>query len=249
MLALIRATELKLQAVRQVVLLWPDSMLVNEAQSADLDTLLSELPRDADRTLIAEQATPTLESFIERFALKPRRLTHGVSVEFAPRQVGYIVVAAEQRAAALQRLLDARDAIDVAVVVDDEQSSREAAAALAALGEDAGAVLNPGDVTAASLIVWFGPPRGAVRVAELLAATAETCEMVLLATPAELQRFRALSAALTLNPVSLPQATDAAAQRVRALRDELSSMLRREPMDAELATIEPLLATHIWVQP
>ena len=244
LLALVRATELKLQGVRQIVLLWPDSMLVNEAQSADLDTLLSELPRDADRALIAEQATPTLESFIERFALKPRRLTHGVSVEFAPRQVGYVIVAAEQRAAALQRLLDARDATDVAVIVDDEQSSREAAAALAALGEDTGAVLNPGDVTAASLIVWYGPPRGAVRVAELLAATPERSEVVLLATPAELQRFRTLSPALTLDPASLPQPTDAAAQRVRALRDELSSLLRREPMDAELATIEPLLASH-----
>ncbi|HEV8363687.1 MAG TPA: DbpA RNA binding domain-containing protein [Gemmatimonadaceae bacterium] len=244
LLALVRATELKLQGVRQVVLLWPDSMLVNEAQSADLDTLLSELPRDADRTLIAEQATPTLESFIERFALKPRRLTHSVSVAIPPRQVGYVIVAAEQRAAALQRLLDTRDATDVAVVVDDEQSSREVAAALAALGEDAGAVLNPRDVTAASLIVWYGPPRGAVRVAELLAATAETSETVLLATPAELQRFRTLSPALTLNPASLPQPTDAAAQRVRALRDELSSLLRREPMDAELATIEPLLANH-----
>jgi len=244
LLALVRATELKLHSVRQVVLLWPDSMLVNEAQAADLDTLLSELPRDADRTLIAELATPTLESFIERFALKPRRLTHGVAVDIPARQVGYVIVAAEQRAAALQRLLDARDATDVAIVVADEQSSREAAAALAALGEDAGAVLSPGDVTAASLVVWYGPPRGAARVAELIAATAETSEIVLLATPAELQRFRTLSPAMTLSPASLPQPTDAAAQRVRALRDELSSLLRREPMDAELATIEPLLASH-----
>jgi ATP-dependent RNA helicase DeaD len=56
--------------------------------------------------------------------------------------------------------------------------------------------------------------------------------------------MRALSPALTFSPASFPQATDAAAQRVRALRDELSSLLRREPVDAELATVEPLLASH-----
>lgn len=244
LLALVRATELKLQSVRQVVIVWPESMLADETQSADLDTLLSELPRDADRALIAEQATPVLESFIERIALKPRRLTHAVAIDIAPRQLGYIIVAAEQRASALQRLLDARDTSDVAVVTEDEQTAREAAAAIAALGEDPAAVLNPGDAPTASLVVWYGPPRGAQRVAALLSATSEASEIVLLATAGELQRIRTLSPALTLSPASFPQPTDAAAQRVRALRDELTSLLRREPMDAELATIEPLLANH-----
>jgi len=244
LLALVRATELKLQGVRQVVLLWPDAMLTDEAQSADLDTLLSELPRDADRTLIAEQATPALESFIERIALKPRRLTHGIAVDIPTRQIAYVIVAGELRAQALQRLLDARDVSDVAVVADDDLATREASDAIVALGEDTATVLHPGAVTAASLIVWYGPPRGATRVAALLAAARDTSEIVLLTTAAELQRMRALSPALTLNPASFPHATDAAAQRVRALRDELSALLRREPMDAELATIEPLLATH-----
>jgi ATP-dependent RNA helicase DeaD len=244
LLALVRATELKLQGVRQVVILWPESMLTDETLSADLDTLLSELPRDADRTLIAEHATPVLESFIERIALKPRRLTHAVAIDIPPRQLGYVIVAAEQRVAALQRLLDARDTSDVAVVADDEHAAREAGDAIAALGENAAAVLNPGDAPAASLVVWYGPPRGAQRVAALLSATSEASEIVLLATAVELQRMRALSPALALSPASFPQPTDAAAQRVRALRDELTSLLRREPMDAELATIEPLLATH-----
>ncbi len=244
LLALVRATELKLQEVRQVVLLWPDAMLTHEAQSADLDTLLSELPRDADRTLIAEQASPVLESFIERIALKPRRLTHAIAIDIAPRQVGYVIVAAEQRAQALQRLLDARDVSDAAVVADDERAAREVRDALAALGEDTASVLNPGDVTAAALVVWYGLPRGTTRVTALLAAAPDTSEIVLLTTASELQRMRALSPALTLSPANFPQPTDAAAQRVRALRDELSALIRREPMDAELATIEPLLVNH-----
>lgn len=244
LLTLVRATELKLQDVRQIVLLWPESMLSNESQSADLDTLLSELARDADRIIIAEQATPALESLIERMALKPRRLTHGVALDVPVREIGYVLVAAEQRAATLQRLIDARDVADVAVVADDETSAREASRALAALGEPAAAVLAPNDVTAAALVVWYGPPRGVARVAALLGAAKDVTEIVLLATPAELPRMRALSPALTLKPAYFPQATDAAAERQRTLREELSTLLRREPVDAELATIEPLLALH-----
>lgn len=246
LLALVRATALKLGSVRQLVLLWPELMLANETQSADMDTLLSELPRDAERTLIAEQDSPALESFVERIALKPRRLVHGTALQIPARQLGYVIVAAEQRAAALQRLLDARDASDYAVVADDERAAQEAAHALATLGEDAAAALvAPNGAAAAQLVVWYGLPRDAERTAALLlAANKSSTEIVLLATPSELRTLRALSSSLTLSPASFPQPTDAAAQRVRALREELSALLRREPMDAELATIEPLLVSH-----
>lgn len=243
LLALVRTTHLKLERVRHALLLWPDSILLDERQSSELETLLAELPRDTERTIIAERESPELESLIERVALKPRRITHA-STEIPARQLGYVIVAAEQRNAALQRLIDARDAADVVVVADDDKAAGEALQALTALGEGAVSLLAPAEIASASLIVWYGPPRGPARVAELLAAADASSEVVLLATPAELRRMRALSASLTFNPVSFAQATDAAAQRVKALRDELSGMLRREPMDAELAILEPLLVHH-----
>jgi ATP-dependent RNA helicase DeaD len=93
----------------------------------------------------------------------------------------------------------------------------------------------------AQLLVWYGVPTSTN--AGFGAQNAEEQrDVIALITPSELTRLRA--AGVNTHPVALPQALDEAAQRQRALRDELNSLLRRESVDAELATIEPLLADH-----
>jgi ATP-dependent RNA helicase DeaD len=246
LLALVRTSALKLENVRHVVLLWADSIVEKEPQANELDTLLGETARDGDRTLIVEQQTPAVEALIERAALKPRRLTH----EPAPasqRTVSYLLVAPEQRGAMLQRLLDAREATTVALVAESELAAQDARAAVSALGMDVPAdvqVLQPPDTVNATLVVWYGPPASLERIAALLAPLDETAHVVLLATPSELQRLRSYSAVITLIPENLPQGVDEAAQRQRLLRDEISAVLRREPIDGELLLLEPLLAQH-----
>jgi ATP-dependent RNA helicase DeaD len=247
LLALVRTTALKLEAVRHVVLMWPDTMLADGAQIAELETLVSETPRDSDRTLLVEQVTPALEELIERMALKPRRLTHDTAVQSAALAVTYVVVAAEQRAAALQQLLDAREAAPVTIVADDERAARDASEAVTALGLDMPAdarVVGSHDDLDAPLVVWYGPPASSEHIAAAAAGTNAAAEVVLLATANELQRIRAHAGSIKLSPATVPQPVDAAAQRQRALRDELSTLLRRESVDSELALIEPLLATH-----
>lgn len=247
LLALVRTTALKLETVRHVVLMWPDAMLAEGAQIAELETLVSETPRDSDRTLLVEQVTPALEDLIERMALKPRRLTHDTSVQSAALAVTYVIVAAEQRAAALQQLLDAREVVPVAIVADDERAVRDASDAVTALGLDMPAdarVVGSHDELDAPLVVWYGPPASKEHIAAAVAGTNTAAEVVLLATANELQRIRAQAGSIKLSPATLPQPVDAAAQRRRALRDELSTLLRRESVDSELALIEPLLATH-----
>lgn len=247
LLALVRTTALKLESVRHLVLMWPDAMLAEGAQIAELETLVSETPRDSDRTLLVEQVTPALEDLIERMALKPRRLTHDTSVQSAALAVTYVIVAAEQRAAALQQLLDAREVAPVAIVADDERAVRDASDAVTALGLDMPAdarVVGSHDELDAPLVVWYGPPASREHIAAAVAGTNTAAEVVLLATANELQRIRAQAGSIKLSPATLPQPVDAAAQRRRALRDELSTLLRRESVDSELALIEPLLATH-----
>ncbi|MGH7714001.1 MAG: hypothetical protein ACREOG_22165, partial [Gemmatimonadaceae bacterium] len=170
LLRLVRSTALKLESVRQVVLLWADALLVNERHVSDLETLLGELPREADRTLIVEQDTAAVESFVERMALKPRRLMHEIAAPPNPRSVGYLVVAAEQRGTMLQRLLDTREATNIAVVADDERAAREATEALEALGLDVPGdvrVVGSHEVVDAALVVWYGVPSTLERVATL----------------------------------------------------------------------------------
>ncbi len=247
LLALVRSSALKLDSVRQVLLQWADAILTDERQTADLETLLGETPRDADRTLIAERATAVLEAFVERTALKPRRLTHEVSTAGVPRAVSYLVVAAEERGTMLQRFLDSRDSTAIAVVADDARAAGDAGAALLALGlelpEDA-RIVEPHEIVDAGLVVWYGVPMSMERISALTAESNSSAEIVALVTPNELQRLRAVASAITLVPVTLPHASDEAAQRLRTLRDELSTLLRRDALDAELMTIEPLLAQH-----
>lgn len=244
LMALVRSSALKLDGVRQVVIVWADALLPDERQSADLDALLAETSRDADRTLIVQQSTPDVERFIERVALKPRRLTHAGAQAESTRTVGYILVAAEQRAAMLQRLVDAHDGTFVLVVTDDARAGEEATAALEALGMNvpSDARVAGSDVaTTAPIVVWYGVP-ASLSVLDNAEEEAASSEVIALLTPSELTRLRASGA--QLQPVALVQAADEAAQRQRALRDELHAVLRRESVDAELATLEPLLSEH-----
>ncbi|HJU73293.1 MAG TPA: DbpA RNA binding domain-containing protein [Gemmatimonadaceae bacterium] len=243
LLALIRSSALKLAAVSHVVLLWPETIVADEAKAAELELILGETPRDADRSIIAEQVTQPLEALVDRLAIKPRRLTHEVPVPTDVRAVSYLIVAAEQRASALQSVLDMHDGLRVAVIAPTERAADEARAALAALGIDdaaLGRVVTGMEKADGQFIVWYGPPAAE----HITPAPEPDSEIVLLATPEELRRLRAMPNALTLTPLSFTQPASEAARRQRALREELSSLLRREPVDAELAVIEPLLAQH-----
>jgi ATP-dependent RNA helicase DeaD len=247
LLALVRSATLKLEHVQHVIVLWADALLTNERQAAELDTLLGETARDGDRTVVVEHTTPAVEAFLERAALKPRRLTHAIAQPAAQRTVGYVIVAAEQRAAMLQRLLDTRDPSSVAIVADDELAARHALDAITALGMDVPddvTLVRAPDVASEALIVWYGPPESATRIAALTADLPDSSHIVLLTTAAELRHLKSLSNTLLLTPESLPHTTDEAAQRQRLLRDELAATLRRESVDAELALLDPLLAQH-----
>lgn len=245
LIALVRTSALKLESVQHIVLLWADALLADERQRADLDTLLSEASREADRTLVVEQSTPEVEAFIERVALKPRRLTHSAPASETARSIGYMLVAAEQRASLLQRLVDARDGGFVLVIADDERAAGEATVALEALGMDVPSdarVANSQYTGTGKLVIWYGVPGSLAAGFSQETEEAAASEVIALVTASELARLRA--SGVTTQPVSLPHAMDEAGQRQRALRDELNSVLRRESVDAELATIEPLLGEH-----
>jgi ATP-dependent RNA helicase DeaD len=246
---LVRGATLKLDRVKHVVILWPDAILADEGALADLETLLAELPRDADRSVFTEQVSPLLEKFVERSGARPRRLVHDAAEtpQPLPLDVQYVLVAPEQRSAVLQRVVDAHDATDLAVVADDPAAALDARHSLQTLGmripEDA-RIISSGDAATGTLVLWYGLPH-----LDQLAAQG-SASVLLLATPAELRQMRdwATARGWTLTPHVLPQRSDDAARRQQAMRDELAALLRRESVDAELATIEPLLAQHDAVE-
>jgi len=69
---LLESTVLKLDAVRVVVLAWVDDL--TQSSTRALETLMSEVPKDAARLVVATAATPAVEQLVERYARRARRM-------------------------------------------------------------------------------------------------------------------------------------------------------------------------------
>src|SRR4029079_4463920 len=101
--ALVRASLLKLENVRTIVLAWVDDVLDEGAGAVRaLEGLLSEAP-EASRTIVARKMAPAVEDLVERYARRARRA--GVAQTEAPQLpadyelpiVKYVTVAGSAR--------------------------------------------------------------------------------------------------------------------------------------------------------
>src|SRR5712671_6551110 len=107
---LVRASLLKLDSVKTVVLAWADDIIEEGPEAvAALEALLSEVG-EASRVIVTRKVTPALEDLVERYARRARKV--GVADVEAPQVpenyelpiVRHITVGAAARPAALRRL-------------------------------------------------------------------------------------------------------------------------------------------------
>ena len=131
-LELIRASAIKLDAVNTLVLAWADVM--SDAAGEPLEAVMSEIPKDAARVIVASHLTPAVEALAERYARRARRSTATPVVEGTPVDLRYVAIAPLARAAALRRLLDDTDPERAAIYVRSDDAAREVADTLRALG-------------------------------------------------------------------------------------------------------------------
>jgi DbpA-like RNA binding protein len=216
--ALVARAVLKLEAVRTVVLAWPEALVAGE-DAAALDSLLAEA-KDARRIILSWNPA-VLRDFLERHA-------HRAHMEGAPPldesarplpPVGparYVVVSPSRRPAAL------RDAIDV---LDAARPYIWRGGPVQPAADQPDAVLCP-----------LLPTR------EQFAALARLGEPVLLATAAQLPYVRSLARPLT--PLRLPTPADRAQDRAAHLRERVDRILDEGNVDAELALLDPLFDRH-----
>ncbi|HET6761384.1 MAG TPA: hypothetical protein VFH13_04750, partial [Gemmatimonadaceae bacterium] len=129
---LVRASLLKLDAVRTVVLAWADDILDNGPESvAALEALLGELG-DAARVIVTRKVTPTVDDLVERYARRARRV--GPAETEAPQMpenyalpiIRFVTVAHSARSSALRRLLDDLDPPSAVIVARDEAAAADA---------------------------------------------------------------------------------------------------------------------------
>jgi ATP-dependent RNA helicase DeaD len=240
-LALVRGSALKLDGVTTLVLVDANELLASGSDA--VATLLSEIPKDADRVLITGTVDEGVSAFLEAHMRRPRTIAHDV-LPTAGGSLQYLVVPFSDRASALRRVLDNVDPAR-ATVLSDEAHAGAAARALASIGyaaDDTLVRLRTGAIDAHEpLVVCFNAPQSAAELQALAAATPQA--IVVFVAPEGLAPFLRL-AGPRATPLSLSAAPATARGAEEALRDELRAMMSARPLHRETLALEPLLAEH-----
>lgn len=247
--ALVRASLLKLDAVRSIVLAWVDDVLDEGANAVrPLEGLLSEAP-EASRTIVARKLTPAVEDLVERYARRARR--SGVAEMEAPQLpadyelpiVKYVTVAGSARGGALRRLLDDLDPPSAVIVARDVAAAEQATGVLRTLGyrdDDKSINVTRGEIGSAAVhtVIFYQPP---VLPAELQrVAQAKPVQIVALAAPGEVAWLRELASG-RLAALNLHGPERRARDREEAVREELRAVLLKGVPAREIISLEPLL--------
>lgn len=231
-LALARRAALKLEAVRQVVVAWPESMLAL-GDGPVLDAVLSEA-RGSQRLIVtADDRDPSLADFLTRHAHRAPTLVASRAPDAEERAgaARYAVVDDQRRQAAVRDLLDQRN--PSAALLWDPLPSRFGRWMELTRDPAVRVATDPGDGRVELTVATDLVSR------EVLAALqAVSQEVIVLVRPSQLSYLRRLAVALRPAPlVGEPdRAHDRAAEARRLVRDRLIE----GGLDAELMTLAPL---------
>jgi ATP-dependent RNA helicase DeaD len=245
---LVRASLLKLDSVKTVVLAWADDIIEEGPEAvAALEALLSEVG-EASRVIVTRKVTPPLEDLVERYARRARKV--GVADVEAPQVpenyelpiVRHITVGAAARPAALRRLLDDLNPPSAVIVARDAAATESARQTLRTLGyhdDDQNIRVTQTDFgTETHAVIFYQPP---VTPAELQrAAQSKPVQVVVLARPGEIAWLRELTGG-RLAPLNLTGPERRAHDREEAVRQELRAVLGRGVPPREVIALEPLL--------
>ena len=243
-LDLVRTSVLKLEQVRSLVLAWVDEIVDDTASREALEAVLSEIPKDAARTIIASRQTPEVEQIIERYARRARR-AGDLGGDSAATPIRYVSSSGWGRLAALQRVLDELDPELAAVFTRSESSERELRELLDSLGhtgDDSGVRVTRGApvIEADTLLLFDIPTREEMRAV----MGGGTPAVVAIVQPRQLDTVRALAGGAPVAPLQAPGAALRARKSVAALRAELRDVLAAGVPTHELLALEPLLEEY-----
>ena len=245
---LVRASVLKLDTVRTVVIAWADDILENGPETiAALEALLGELG-EAGRVIVARKLTPAVEDLVERYARRARRVPLAeVEVPQTPADyqlphIKYVTIGGNARAASLRRLLDDLDPPSATVIARGGGAVAQVRHTLRTLGyrhNDDPIHVTEGDLRGEThAVIFYQPP---VTTAELQrAAQGKPVEVVILAQPAEVAALRELAGG-RLIPIHLEGAERRAQNREEAVRQELRAILTRGVSPRDIIFLESLL--------
>jgi ATP-dependent RNA helicase DeaD len=245
---LVRASLLKLDAVKLVVLAWVDDILeAGPLEVAALEALLSEAG-EASRVIVARKLTPVVDDIVERYARRARQVGVADSqMQAMPENyelpiIRHVTVGAAARPAALRRLLDDLNPPSAVIVARDSDTLENARQTLRTLGyheDDANMRVTQSDFDSpAHAVIFYQPP---VTPGELQrVAQSKPVEIIVLVRPGEIAWLRELTGG-RLTPLTLSGPERRAHDREELVRQELRAVLARGVAPREIIALEPLL--------
>lgn len=256
--ALVQRSAIKLDGIKTVILAWmDDEASVSAAAMAALEALMTELPKEADRVLIARHATPEVEQIIDRYLRTARRVSahepesgeqEGGGIAGPAVPVHYVMVSASSRPAALRRLLDDLDPPSTAILVREPATEADVTHTIRSLGyrraSDPVRVARYDAIPQSHTVILYDAP---VLPSELTSlASAGSVQIVALVTPRDAVPLHELVGNLV--PLTLDGPGAAARSRDAMLREELAVVLAQGVVSREVLALEPLLERYDGVE-
>ena len=253
LLALVQGSSLKLQQVRCVVLAWVDELIAGGEESM-LETLMAEIPKEAARTVVANEINADVEEIIERYARRARRVTPPAGDSALAVGLQYVSVGTASRLPALRRLLDDVDPSNGIVYVRSDESEREVRDLLRALGYGHDGMPDDQGIRAVraagsgefDVVVLYDIPASREELREAIGP--QPRRVVALAPPRLLASLRILAAGAPVTPFTLSEAGARARNREELVRTELRELLSSGAFARELLTLEPLLESYDGIE-
>lgn len=249
LVSLLRASAVKLDAIRTVVIAWADELYTTR-EGESLEVLLAELPKEAARIVVTDRMTPEVEALVERHLRRASR--QGVAAPedqtIAALPIRYVTTSAPARAAAFRRLLDDLDPPSVIVLASSAGAADEARVAVASLGYEGDASIRV-ETTAgteqASLVVLYDLPQSAEELVKV--AATEPGQVVALVTPRQVPALRRLTSG-AVEPIDVSRAAAKARAKDERVRAALRAELEAGFPARELMALEPLLTEFDGVE-
>lgn len=242
--ALIESTHLKLETLKIVVIAWADDILKSPKENvAALEAIMTEIPKDAARVLVATEFPAEVEQLVERYLRRARRAELVDAAGNAAVTTGVIqtvTVSFASRPSVLRRLLDEIDPPSAVVIARVPASELEVRQILRRLGysrKTDPVQISTGEVPANTHAVIFYDPPGAADIAAAFAAG--PVQTIALVQPRELAELRRIA------PTAAPLVPKEAISRARSgdarLREELKAVVEEGSISREVIALEPLL--------
>jgi ATP-dependent RNA helicase DeaD len=237
---LVRGAAIKLESVKHLAIAWIDD-LVTRGGVPTLETLMTDVPKDATRAVVTSELSPAVEALLERYARRARRVVSPAAEGDRPVNVEYVSVSSATRLRTLRRVLDELDPASAMVFARDSESELQARDLIRALGygaPDAPVFVGLAAPPETELVVLLDLPASREELREAASAAKRAVALV---QPQQVTSLRALAAGGTLKPLTLPEAGVRSRDRDARMRAELRAVLERGDFGRELLALEPLL--------